>query len=107
MDFGQPTSDGLVRGPSAAALSSGTIPPARIAAGTFVSGVVAGHNGAGAVTLAGAKVGDKVIQAINLTDDTDARSSFEATITVAGQIQQSSASDLSTKTISFELLSQS
>lgn len=59
--------------------------------------VVTGHNGAGACTLTGAKVGDKVIANVNLSDLADGTSAFETTITVADQIQQSSASDLSTK----------
>jgi hypothetical protein len=56
-----------------------------------------GRNGAGALTLAGTKVGDKVVLAYNLTDLTDSAAGFEATITVAGQIQQSSATDFSAK----------
>lgn len=57
----------------------------------------AGRNGAGAVTLTGAAVGDKVVGVANSTDGANGASSFEATITVANQIQQSSASDLTTK----------
>lgn len=54
-----------------------------------------GKNGTGACTLTGAKVGDKVIGVIDLTNLAAAASSFETTITVADQIQQSSASNLS------------
>jgi hypothetical protein len=57
--------------------------------------VVTGKNGAGAITLTGAKVGDNVISVVNLSTPADASASFEDTITVADQIQQSSASDLS------------
>lgn len=58
-----------------------------------------GHNGTGVATLTGAKVGDKVVGVSNVTDHVTASASFETTITVADQIQQSSASDLSAKTI--------
>lgn len=53
-----------------------------------------GHNGAGAATLTGAKVGDIVVGVVK-ADGTDSAASFETTITIAGQIQQSSASDFS------------
>lgn len=61
--------------------------------------VVTGHNGAGSVTLTGAPLGATVISVVNLTTPGDATSSFESTISVAGQIQQSSATDLSAKTL--------
>jgi hypothetical protein len=64
-----------------------------------------GRNGAGACTLTGAAVGDKVCgMVINETDVSDGSSGFEATITVVDQIQQSSASDLSTKKFSVMLI---
>ena len=56
-----------------------------------------GKNGAGACTLTGAKVGDKVIGVMNWTDGTNDAAKFESTITVADQIQQSDAGNLSTK----------
>lgn len=56
-----------------------------------------GKNGSGACTLTGSAVGDVVLGIVNITDGTTATSSFESTITVVNQIQQSSASDLSTK----------
>jgi len=59
--------------------------------------VFTGKNGAGACTLTGAKVGDKVIGVANITDGSDDAANFETTITVADQIQQSSASNLSAK----------
>jgi hypothetical protein len=55
----------------------------------------AGLNGAGAVTVTGAKVGDLVLAVINLTTPGQAASSFESTVSVAGQVQQSSTSNLS------------
>lgn len=56
-----------------------------------------GRNGAGACTAAGAVVGDKVLYVAGLTEGAlgGAGASFEATVTVAGQVQQSSASNLS------------
>ena len=57
--------------------------------------VFTGRNGAGACTLTGAKVGDKVVGAVSLTDNAAATSSFEGTITVVDQIQQSEAADRS------------
>jgi|GEM_PF-2797776 len=53
-----------------------------------------GHNGAGAATLAGVLVGD-VVERVIKADGTDATASFEAVVTVAGQLQQSSVSDFS------------
>lgn len=57
----------------------------------------AGRNGAGACTATGAAVGDRVIGVAGLTAGAlgDVQASFEATITVVNQIQQSSASNLS------------
>lgn len=66
---------------------------------------LAGHNGAGAVTATGAKVGDAIID-VNCTNaGTNAgRSSFEALVTVNDQIQQSSAVNLSAATFDFLLI---
>lgn len=67
----------------------------------------AGRNGAGAITLTGTKVGDKVIGALGFVTATGAlasaapEASFESTITVADQIQQSSASNLTANTYVF------
>ena len=63
----------------------------------FIRQLVLGHNGAGAVTVAGVVVGDVVDSVINMTDLTDVTSSFEGVATVAGQVQQSAATDLSAK----------
>jgi hypothetical protein len=60
--------------------------------------VAAGHNGAGAVTITGAPLGAKVISVVNLSSPALASSSFEATLSVAGQIQQTSSSNLSGNT---------
>jgi hypothetical protein len=66
-----------------------------------------GAAAAGAITLTGANVGDLVISAINLTTPADASASFESTISVANQIQQSSASNLSGSTFLVSLSRQS
>lgn len=63
--------------------------------------VAAGSNGAGAITITGAKVGDNVEIVINLSTPADASSSFETTVTIAGQVQQTSASNLSGSTFLF------
>jgi hypothetical protein len=63
----------------------------------------AGRNLAGALTLTGALVGDTVIAATNITTPGDVKSSFEATITVNGQIQQSAATNLAAQQILFIL----
>ncbi len=56
-----------------------------------------GHNGAGACTLTGAKVGDMVQGIVNMTDGGSAATSFEATITVVNQIQQTGVQNFSAK----------
>ncbi len=58
---------------------------------------VDGRNGAGAITATGAVVGDAVIGVAGLTAGAlgAATASFESAITVADQVQQSSASNLS------------
>ena len=66
-----------------------------------IKAVAAGLAAAGAVTVAGAKVGDNVEFALNLTGDADGTSSFESTVSVAGQVQQTSASNLSGNTYLF------
>src|SRR5579884_2631050 len=54
-----------------------------------------GHNGAGAVTVAGVLIGDAVEFVYNVTTPGDVTSSFESTVSVNGQVQQTSASNLS------------
>jgi hypothetical protein len=88
-------------------LAANAVTGPKLASGAFLSTVVTGHNGAGACTLTGAKIGDKVLMNVNISDATDAQADFEATITVVDQIQQSSASDLSTKKFAVLLLVQS
>lgn len=88
-------------------LKEGSVNLRRIvnARGTAIDGVASrmkylgftGRNGAGAITVTGAAVGDTVVGVCNTTDGGSGASAFETTVTVANQIQQSSASDLSTK----------
>jgi hypothetical protein len=58
-----------------------------------------GKNGAGAITLTGATVGQYVLAVACISPGTqvgyDASANFEAQITVADQIQQSASGDLS------------
>lgn len=67
----------------------------------------AGRNGAGAVTLTGAVVGDRVTAVIGAPTAggtlATGSAAFEAVITVANQVQQSSASNLSSNTYIFIL----
>lgn len=60
-----------------------------------IMGVATGLAAAGSITLAGTVVGDNVAMVLNLTGDSDDSANFEATVTVAGHVQQTSASNLS------------
>lgn len=62
-----------------------------------------GRNGAGSLTLTGAKVGDRVAGVYNISTPGNAGASFETEITVADAIQQSSASNLSAVNLLFFL----
>lgn len=103
----------------AGALADGSVTTAKIAAaavtgakliGTSMSwGMFDGRNGAGACTLTGAVVGQRVLVGLPMGDASDENTKgsgvcttratfvalFETAITVADQIQQTSASDLS------------
>lgn len=57
--------------------------------------LVQGLNGAGACILSEVKKGDLVLGMINITTLGNEAASFETTVTVNGQIQQTSASNLS------------
>lgn len=84
-------------------LADGAVTGVKIAAAAFRSFSALGLNGAGAVTLTGAKVGDTVQEVLNFTDGVVAGGSFEPAITVADQIQQSDAGNLSAKKFAFRL----
>jgi hypothetical protein len=57
---------------------------------------VKGHNGAGAIPLPGASVGSAVFGCVNIQSAVNELTNFESTISVAGQIQQTSSSNLAT-----------
>ena len=65
--------------------------------GPFAIKLSLGSNGIGSVAFAGLLTGDLPFSVINLTDGTDVTSSFESTISIAGAIQQTAATDLSAK----------
>lgn len=95
------TNSAITVGTTGVVFSSGLLAPNAVT-GTALSAAsmrllaFAGSNGAGACTATGTKVGDTVIGVIDLAaGSVSAAASFESTITVADQIQQSSASDLS------------
>ena len=57
--------------------------------------LVKGLNGKGSIPLPGVQVGDRVIDMRNITTTGSEASSFESSISVNGQVQQTSASNLS------------
>ena len=87
-----------------AKIADANVTAAKLANAALVFTGFTGKNLAGACTLTGAKVGDIVLGVVSITDGGSAAASFETTITVADQIQQSAASDLSTKKFSTLLL---
>lgn len=95
-----------VRGVAAGTATTHAANVAQLASMTM-SLVTTGRNGAGAITATGAKVGDKVVQALNMTTPANAASLFESTITVLNQLQQVSASNLTSQTYSFLIIHQS
>jgi hypothetical protein len=56
---------------------------------------IRGRSTAGAIPLPGVVAGNSVFAAINVSTGANQLASFESTISVAGQIQQTSTSDLS------------
>lgn len=94
---------------AAAKIAGGVVPPTKLVGTGIKTGHFVGRNGAGAITLTGAAVGDRVFcgwlsgdASDNLTKGEGSVGTtatftalFEATITVVNQIQQASASDLS------------
>jgi hypothetical protein len=69
---------------------------AKLATGALQQLVCTAGNGAGARTLTGAAVGDRVVGVFNHTDGAMNTAAFESTITVINQIQQT-ATDLTSK----------
>jgi hypothetical protein len=71
--------------------------------GPVVFQLAAGSNGVGNVSFPAAVDGDVVMFALDLTTPANVTSSFEPVISTAGQIRQTSASNLSGKNIFFQL----
>jgi hypothetical protein len=71
--------------------------------GPVVSQLAPGSNGAGSVAFPAAVDGDVVLLALDLTTPANVTASFEAVISTAGQIRQTSAANLSAKNILFQL----
>jgi hypothetical protein len=69
--------------------------------GAAVFQLAAGNNGTGSIGFPAAVDGDVVLFALDLTTPANVTSSFESVISVAGQIKQTSASNLSAKNIFF------
>lgn len=58
-----------------------------------------GRNGTGNITVTGLAVGDVILHCQNKTDGTNATASYTAKVATADTLVQSSASDLSAKTM--------
>jgi hypothetical protein len=71
--------------------------------GPLVSQLAAGSNGVGSIAFPAAIDGDVVLSALDLTTPANVTSSFEAVISTAGQIKQTSAANLSAKNIWFQI----
>lgn len=90
-----------------AKIAAGAVVGTKLAATGIASGSFTGHNNTGACTLTGATVGQRVLALFEIDTSsaaTGVEASFESTITVADQIQQSSASNLSAKKYAVILL---
>lgn len=83
-----------------AKIAAGEVTGAKLSATGLTSGGFTGSNGAGACTLTGATVGQRVLALVETTATVAvgvAAALFESTITIADQIQQSSAANNSAK----------
>ncbi len=85
-------------------LADDNVTAAKLDDGALVYTAFTGVAAAGPITLTGTKVGDVVLGVANTTDGGTGASLFESVITVADQIQQSSASDLHLKKYTVLLL---
>lgn len=83
--------DGQAGNPSALILDGAVVASTRLSGGLLTKAVT-GVSPAGAVTLTGARVGDTVVSATDLSTPGDASAKFETTISVNNQIQQVTAS---------------
>lgn len=84
-----------------AKLASGAVTGAKLNLGSLEVFQAAGRNGSGAISTSGTAVGDRVIAVLCTTGNTASASLFESTVTVVNEIQQSSASDLSSSRFIF------
>ena len=78
-------------------VADGAVTAPKVGNSTLGFSAFTGKNGAGACTLASALQDDVVVGVVSITDGTDAGANFESVITVQGEIQQSSSSNLSAK----------
>jgi hypothetical protein len=96
---------GLV-GDGAYSTSSGLLVDGQLVAskrGAAVFQLAAGNNGVGSIAFSAAVDGDILMFALDLTTPANVTSSFESVISTAGQIKQTSSSNLSSKNIFFLL----
>jgi hypothetical protein len=71
--------------------------------GPIVCQLAGGNNGVGNVSFTSAVDGDILLFALDLTTPANVTSSFESVISTAGQIKQTSSSNLSGKNIFFQI----
>lgn len=81
--------DGQSGNPSAIVLDGSVVASNRLATGNMLIKALLSLSAAGAVTFANVQPGDTVVSVTDLSSGADVTSSFETTISVAGQIQQS------------------
>lgn len=89
-------------------IAAGTVTGAKLSSNLFKVLKVVGHSGAGACTATGSLVGERILACFGAPTAggalVEAAASFESAVTVNDQIQQSSASNLSTNTYIFVLV---
>ncbi len=71
--------------------------------GAIINLLSPGNNGAGSIAFPSAVDGDVVVFALDLTTPANVTSSFETVVSTAGQIKQTSSSNLSGKNIFFSV----
>lgn len=90
-----------------AKIDAGAVTGAKLGVAGNSSGSFTGNNGAGACTLTGALIGERVFMIARfdaVSDDNGGMDDFESVITVDDQIQQSDGADLSAATFMIMLL---
>ena len=75
--------------------------------GMFKTFCTQGVSAAGPITATGVNVGDAIVMAADITEHSQTLSNFETRVSVANQIQQLTATDLSAKTHVFMVIAQS